>query len=423
MALGATASPALARRAGAAVGRGLRTLGFNMNLAPVLDVYSNPGSAIGTRSFGDSPEAVGALGAAFMEGQASEHVLSVAKHFVGEGAARGDSHEITPWVTATAAEVAARDLVPFRMAMDKGLSAVMTSHAAAPELTGEGGTPMTFSHNVVTGLLRNEMGFRGLVLTDVLEMAGARGRGDLGEMAVRAIEAGADMVLTVGSEAQREAVFRGLCDAYRTHRLGEERVRESLRRILAAKEALTAGPLSHVRPEGDIARVIAERSLTMLTGQSQDGDLRGTRKADILCIAPDGSLATLLAGRGVTVPKKMSLDEVWPRAAKIVQDAGHPRVLVGAFENRRQASVIERVSTALPSARLIAVSLGNPHDAELITHAAVVIAAYSSSHASQRAVARLLHGALAARGRLPIAMTAPLSGSTSVSPAHSREER
>ena len=156
MAIGATGSPVLARRAGAAVGRGLRTLGFNMNLAPVLDVYSNPSSAIGTRSFGSVPEAVGALGAAFVEGQSSEQVLSVAKHFVPEAMAGGDSHEMTPWVTASASEIAARDLVP--------------------ELTREGGTPMTFSHRVVTDLLRGEMGFQGLIVTDALGDGGGATR-------------------------------------------------------------------------------------------------------------------------------------------------------------------------------------------------------------------------------------------------------
>lgn len=410
MALGATSSLDLARQAGVAVGRGLRRLGFNMNLAPVLDIYSNPDSAIGTRSFGDSPEAVGALGSAFIAGESSERVLSVAKHFVGEGAAAGDSHETTPWISSSADEIAARDLVPFRMAIAAGLPAIMTSHAAAPALTGEGGTPITFSHRMLTGLLRDQMGFRGIVITDVLQMASVKEHGDPADLALSAIDAGADMLLVVGTQRDREAIFNRLCEAYRTGRLADARLRESLRRILKLKkEAAGSDEEPHVIVDPAIASIIAERSLTMLIGRSDDADVSRTPPGDIVFIGPDCALPTLLGTRALILPKQQSMDDVLRRAQEISGVIGQPAVIVGAFTNLRQARVIDEVSSRLPSSRLIAVSLGNPHDVAALHHAAVAVAAYGSTNASLDAVARLLTGKANATGRLPITLTTPFA--------------
>ena len=407
MALGAAGSPALARRAGASVGRGLRNLGFTMNFAPVLDVYSNPASAIGTRSFGDSPAAVGALGVAFIEGQSAQHVLSVAKHFVGEGAAAGDSHEMTPWVRSTAAELEARDVVPFRMAMASGLAAIMTSHAAAPALTEEGGAPMTLSTRVITDLLRTRLGFRGLVITDALEMESVARLHDPGELALEAIDAGADVILAIGTQQDRDAIFARLCEARRTKRLPAARVRASLRRILAAKAGLldpataTAGP-----DDATIATEIAEASLTIVAGDAGLANLRAYARRDLFYIGPDETLAARLSIRGASIGTLGMMPDVIRRAKEIAGMAGGAPIIVAAFANPRQAMVVDAVSARLPAARLVAVSLGNPHDAALIHGAAVVVAAYSTTPAAQQSVGRLLQGDLVARGRLPIAMPA-----------------
>ena len=405
MALGATASTTLARRAGASVGGALRRLGFTMNFAPVLDVYSNPASAIGTRSFGDSPEAVGALGAAFIEGQSSERIISVAKHFVGEGAAAGDSHEMTPWVRATAEEITARDVVPFRMAIASGLQAVMTSHAAAPALTGEGGSPMTLSPRVMTDLLRTQLGFQGLVITDALEMESISRLHAPGELALEAIDAGADLILAIGSQKDRDAIFATLVEARRTKRLTPERLRSSLRRILAAKEALSTSRDGQASSDLQVSTEIAEASLTIISGNARDANLSASPRGDIFYIGPDETLAELLGCRGVAIGPLRMLDDVYRRTKEIRALAGDARVIVGAFANARQAAVVDKVSAGIPGSRLVAISLGNPHDTENVSHAAVVVAEYSTTPAAQQAVSRFLHGELEARGRVPIAIS------------------
>jgi beta-N-acetylhexosaminidase len=237
LSIGETKDSALAEAAGLATGQLLKTLGFNMNLAPVLDV-ADPHRAnfIGTRTYGGNPQTVGRMGVQFSEGLARAGVLPTGKHFPGHGGVNEDSHEQTPQRTCSLDELRKADLVPF-LAMQKHFGsrwATMLAHIAYPEIDSSG-LPATFSHPIVTDILRNEVGFNGLVITDDIQMGGATAIKDIRERAVRAIEAGADMILVAWSMKTQLTILEALERAVSSGRISKERLDESVRRILVAK--------------------------------------------------------------------------------------------------------------------------------------------------------------------------------------------
>ncbi|HEY4221559.1 MAG TPA: beta-N-acetylhexosaminidase, partial [Myxococcota bacterium] len=231
MALGAANDPELARRAGQALGKDLRIFGFNMNLAPVLDVNSNPDNpVIGIRSFGEMPNAVAELGVAYVQGIQSEGVLAVAKHFPGHGDTSTDSHYQLPILPHDKQRLDEVELLPFSRAFSEGLDAIMTAHIALPALgdDGEKNLPATLNQRVLTGLLRNELGYDGLVITDGLEMQGIVARFGAGEAAVRAIVAGADVVMVLWYPEKKREVRESLLAAVQSGRIPKDRLDQAV---------------------------------------------------------------------------------------------------------------------------------------------------------------------------------------------------
>ena len=235
-AVGQTGDPSVAESVGRLTGRLLRQLGFNMNLAPVLDL-SDPYSPsfIGQRSFGQDPQRVGVMGTRFAEGLWKEAVLPTAKHFPGHGAILEDSHHTLPVKKASLEELLQSDLIPFASFSQAAYpSAIMMAHMAFP-LLDPSGTPSSFSRPIIKGLLRTRLGYRGIVLTDDLEMQGADFYRETGERAVRAIEAGNDMVMIAWTLRHQRSAQKALIKAVKSGRISEERLHRSLRRILATK--------------------------------------------------------------------------------------------------------------------------------------------------------------------------------------------
>lgn len=232
MTLGAISDPALLYDYGRQVGLECRALGITVDFAPVADVNTNPDNpVIGTRSFGQDAAHVAELVTAFSRGMESEGVMSVAKHFPGHGDTSTDSHKTLPLVSHSRSELDAGALVPFRRYVGEGLSGVMVGHLNVPALDGTG-TPASLSRPVVTGLLRDEMGFGGLVFTDALAMAGAKGGGN---NCVEALRAGVDVLLQPTSPlADIEAVEQ----AVRSGRLSAADVKERCLSVLRWKYAL-----------------------------------------------------------------------------------------------------------------------------------------------------------------------------------------
>lgn len=229
--VGATGNPEYAYRIGGLLARELGAVGISMNMAPVADVYTNSAnSVIGNRSFGSDPELVSAMVAAMVRGLQDEQVSAVLKHFPGHG----DTYEDTHYERAVIAHGRSRleqvEFLPFRAGIAAGADAVMTAHIGVPEITGDA-TPASFSYVLITEILRGELGFDGVVITDSLTMGALRGNSEA-EMVVSAIEAGADIALLPSGPVQ---ALNALVRAVESGRLSEERVDDSVRRVLRLK--------------------------------------------------------------------------------------------------------------------------------------------------------------------------------------------
>ena len=238
MAFGAAGKLAYAEEFGRITAQESRALGVHWNLFPVADVNSNPANPIiGTRAFGANPEQVGDLVAAYIRGARANGMLTTAKHFPGHGNTATDSHVAVPIVDDDLASLRAVDLPPFQKAIGAGVDAVMTGHVRVLALDPDGSRVATTSPVIVTGLLKNQLGFKGIVVTDALDMAGLVGlyAKNPGRVAVDAFKAGSD-VLTMPYDL--DACYRAMLDAVHTGEIGQERLDASVLKILRAKASL-----------------------------------------------------------------------------------------------------------------------------------------------------------------------------------------
>jgi beta-glucosidase-like glycosyl hydrolase len=268
MAAGVCGNEELSYRWGRILGLQMRMTGVNMNLAPVLDVNNNPRNpVINTRSFGSDPQLVADLGAAYIEGLQESRCVAVGKHFPGHGDTDKDSHLTLPVIRYDMKRLSGVELVPFRKAIKAGVDGIMTAHIAYPAILGSD-EPATVSKRMLTGLLREEMGFRGLVITDDMEMHAISRRQDMGEATVSSVLAGADIVLISSWEGNIPVIFNALKKAVVEKRISEERLNDSVRRILEVKMRygiMTAGPETP-RPAGFI---LTEKDRTELDGANE----------------------------------------------------------------------------------------------------------------------------------------------------------
>ena len=235
LAIGERGDTVLAREAARVTGRELAAVGLNMDFAPVADVNSNPANpVIGDRAFGTTPDAVTPFVLAQVAGYEDGGVLACVKHFPGHGDTALDSHYALPTLPFSLGEMQARELAPFQAAIVAGVSAVMTAHILFPALDNSG-LPATLSRPILTGLLREQLGFDGLIVTDCLEMKAVSESWGTARAAVLAAIAGADMLLICHTEARQREAFAALQAAVQTGELPRARVRESARRVLQAK--------------------------------------------------------------------------------------------------------------------------------------------------------------------------------------------
>ena len=234
--LGDTRRPENARAAARAIAEELKSVGVNWDFAPVLDVNNNPKNpVIGDRSYGDDPARVAAMGAAAVRGfQDDAGMPACGKHFPGHGDTEVDSHFSLPTIRHDRTRLDAVELAPFRAAIAAGLAGIMTSHILFSALDAK--LPATLSPAILTGLLRGELGFEGLIITDCLEMKGVADHWGSAEAAVLALEAGADMLLCCHTLETQFAIRDAVYDAVRNGRITEIRIEESLARIAAAKD-------------------------------------------------------------------------------------------------------------------------------------------------------------------------------------------
>lgn len=388
-AFGAVGDLDTTRRAGLLTGREARALGVDWVYAPVADLDAEPANPIvGTRAYGADPAAVSAHVAAWIDGCRRAGALACAKHFPGHGRTTTDSHLGLPVVDVPRAVLEA-DLQPFRAALEHGVDAVMTAHVAYPALD-PGGGPATLSPAIVTGLLRQELGFRGLVVTDALVMAGVLGRNaDEAEAAVAAVAAGCDALLY---PADLEHVAAALASACGRSGL-DARLAEAARRVEdAARRAVASRPDGWGRPEDrDWARDVAARALRVVRGAPA---LIG-RDLDLITIdddlggpfppGPRTALLAALAASGVEVRAAATAATEHPALIALYADIrgwkGRPHVSMAARERVAQALAVRSDATV--------VLFGHPRLAAEVPGGAV-LAAWSGDPVMQEAAARWL---------------------------------
>ncbi|WP_188455999.1 beta-N-acetylhexosaminidase [Virgibacillus oceani] len=219
---------------GSLLGEQLRAFGFNLDFAPVLDVNSNPDNpVIGDRSFGSNPEIVGKLGTQTMKGIQSQHIISVVKHFPGHGDTSVDSHLQLPRVNKSIPELKSLELKPFEHAINNGADVVMIAHILLPKIDSE--NPATMSKRVITDMLRKQLDFNGVVITDDMTMKAITDNFDIARASVESIKAGSDIILVAHDYNKVVAVFEAIKSAVKSGELTEERIDESVSRIIALK--------------------------------------------------------------------------------------------------------------------------------------------------------------------------------------------
>jgi beta-N-acetylhexosaminidase len=413
LALGAIDDPALTEEVARDLGAELAEAGITLNYAPDADVNSNPGNpVIGVRSFGADPDLVARHTAAWVRGLQAGGVAACAKHFPGHGDTSVDSHIDVPRISATRAQLEAYELPPFRAAIDAGVQAVMTGHLLVPALDTQ--WPATLSRDVLTGLLRDELGFQGVVITDGIEMRAITHRYGFEAATVRALAAGADAICVGGDHADEESARRlrdAIVAAVIAGTLPEERLVEAAKRVgqlaawttqVRARRQAWAGSGPDGSPVGMAAARRAVR-LTIapmrdgaatlpLTGAAHVVEFAAPHNLAIGAETPWGVAAPLAALVPGTTTVRLAAAELpagaEPPPTMLAAAAGRPLVLVVRDLHRHDwmRAAVARALTARPDA--IVVELGIP---ETIT-GSVHLATYGATRAGARAAVDILAG-------------------------------
>ncbi|MGI9629110.1 MAG: glycoside hydrolase family 3 N-terminal domain-containing protein, partial [Longimicrobiales bacterium] len=428
MAVGASGEPALAYEMGRITALEARAVGVHVPFAPVLDVNNNPGNPIiNVRSFGEDPARVALLGEAFVRGVQEHGAIATAKHFPGHGDTGTDSHLSLPVIRVDRARMDSVELVPFQRAINAGLGAIMTAHISVPQLTGAR-LPATLSSDVMTDLLRDEMGFEGLVFTDAMDMFAIDRMFGREEATIRAIEAGADVILMPPDIA---AAKRALVGAVGSGRLTEERIDASVLRILQAKEsaglhvtrtvdlsevAKTVGISSHTA----VAQALANRSVTVIKNDRSLLPLRGRSGARVLSVTYRRR-NDLRAGRTFN----SRLRQTYPRLRSSYIDSATNSAEYAALLSRARSSNLTIVSlhasvrngagtASLPDGAMefvrelakagapsVVVAFGNPYLLSDFPEVRTYMTAWSGVPVAERAAADAILGRFDVAGHTP----------------------
>lgn len=455
MAVAATGDAEYARRIGVITGREARAMGFQHVYAPVLDVNNNAANpVINVRSFGEDPEKVARFGTAFIEGVQSEKAIATAKHFPGHGDTDVDSHRGLPIIDHSLASLEKTELVPFRAAINDGVASVMIAHIALPQIDDEivlplknyrGGDaetgaeiveqkayiPATLSRKVQTDLLRNEMGFKGLIVTDAMSMSGLTLYFEQGEAGVRAFLAGSDLL---EKPSDPDAMIAGILAAVKSGRIPQERLNDSVRRILAWKSAvglfdnritnidamdrIISGPESLA-----LTNEVAAKAITLVRNDANALPLDRSKKIVFLGLSngfdgPDtmASFVSTLRSSGLRSSSFYLQENSLAEQAQAARTAASEAdiVIVGLYGRVRSGAknsvgVPENGAAILRELlangkQVVGVSFGNPYVLSSFPEMKTYVVAYGDMSSLQRAAARSILGQQPITGRLPISL-------------------
>jgi len=407
-------------------------LGINMNFAPCIDVNNNPANpVIGVRSFGEDPAKVAEHGVAATRGYQEHGVIATVKHFPGHGDTAVDSHLGLAVVPHDKERLHQIELLPFRKAIEAGADAVMTAHVIFPAFEMEE-IPATLSRRVLTELLREEMGFDGVIVTDCLEMHAIAKSCGIAEGAVRAIEAGADLVLVRHTLSDQIAAIEAVREAVVSGRISEDRINQSLQRILELKTnriapSIGTDPLSvpvPLTPQVDseaLLREVAERSVTLVR---DSGNLPLSKQKPLLVIWPELRHRTEVDEPSVhqytllnalqpysdkvslsvigTRPDEGEVLEVLKRSTDFEQIAVVTYTAEGEIPEGQ--SHLVNALNRMHGSNVVVISTRNPYDVESFKDVGTYICLYENRQFSLDAVAKVLMGEFTPQGKLPVSL-------------------
>lgn len=413
MALGATRSSQLAADSAAILATELKGIGVNMNFAPVADVNVNPANpVIGVRSFSEDPGLVSELTVAQVGAYQNKNLIATAKHFPGHGDTAVDSHYGLPIINHDLETLHNVDLQPFKAAIDAGIDAIMTAHIVVPALDPSG-LPATISKPILTDLLRGELGFKGLIITDSLGMSGANVV-PADRVAVEAFKAGADILL---NPPNVEVAYNGMLAAAQSGEISEKRIDESVYRILENKfkRGLFDNPYT---PESDISNIgtaehlavadeIANKSITLVKNENNLLPLKDTDKIFITgpSTGKPNMLSGLLGNKGFNTSYYATAAS--PTAAQINSAAASAKaadkIIVTTYTantNAAQQNLVKALQgTGKP---VIVAAIRNPYDLMSFPNVNAYLATYGDRDVSVNALARVLAGEVNPSGELPV---------------------
>ncbi len=427
MALGATGSVDLARKTGRALGRELAALGINVNYAPVCDVNSNPHNPnIGIRSFGEDPAMVARFCAAMVEGLQSCGVAATAKHFPGHGDASTDPHYGLPVVTHEPERLARVEFPPFEAAIEAGVRLVMTTHVAFPSLNRGVALPSTLSPRLLKGLLRDSMGFRGVVISDAMDMAAIEQGSGLIVDAIAAVATGVDLLLLLDNPAAYEAIYSALTQATRRGLLSMAQMKSSAGRVLTLKQWVAGVPQPPLDVVGcsehrDLALEIAARSITLVRDEDNLLPLRPPADARLAVILPQprdltpadtSSYVTCNLAQALrryhssvdefVIPHAPSEEDIASLRQRV---SGYEMLIVGTINSLGEPGQARLVQTLLKTGvPTVAIALRSPYDLRTYPTAPTYLCTYSILEPTMKALAKALWGEIPFQGRLPVSI-------------------
>jgi beta-N-acetylhexosaminidase len=427
MGIGATANPRYAYSFGYITAREARAVGIQWSNSPVADVNNNAENPIiNTRSYGEDPQMVGSMVEAYVRGARDGKMITTLKHFPGHGDTREDTHMGLPSLPFDMKRLKAVELVPFRAGIEAGADAVMTAHLALPKIDPSG-RPATLSRPVLTGILRDSLGFDGIIITDGMRMQGITDKFSPAEAATAAIEAGADAIL---ASEDIDAAYNGVLRAVHNGQLSEERINASVRRILLAKARIGLADRRTVdvdsvfqivgSPEFQrTAEEMSDASVTVLRNARSTLPLSPTTRLHIVTVTeePHPQAGTDLLTEiepfvGSATLTRVSNETGRERFAAITASLGQSDViLVGVYlsvvawkGDRRFAAPLEEFLASLGNLPkpVILVAFGDPYILGKLPETQVVMTPYSGTTLAEQSVARVISGRVKARGKLPV---------------------
>jgi beta-N-acetylhexosaminidase len=431
LALAAAGSEELAERAASAIGRELAAMGVNVVYAPVCDLLSDGSALMGTRTVGDDPELAARMVAASVRGFATAGVAATLKHFPGHGAVVEDSHYVLPVARVDRATLGTRELVPFSAGIEAGADLVMLGHLAVPALTRSRDVPACFAPEIAEGLLRDEMGFAGVSMSDALDMGALGGPEDLPRNAVSIVAAGVDLLLTVHEPELVHQAIESVMAAVADGRLDMAAVRASasrvidLRRRLGERVEIPSLDVVGCAEHAELAREIAERAVTLVRDRAGMVPLRPPASGRPVVVSPaptdltpaDTSsyarlgLAEAFRGRGFAVDELETPMDPGPNELPALHDrlAQAPSLIIGTVDavmHPGQARLVE--SLVVDGVPTIAVALRTPFDLAAYPSVQTFACTYGIQPPNLMALVDALTGRIPFRGQLPVRLDSAL---------------